>query len=116
MILVLGFPWELPTLLGVHGPTAWRMPFELLGLMHGSFFAPLYFLALFSALRKQLVWKPNFQTTDWLYGVECTVCDWATPVCRERHEAYLREEIHTKTTGHQHYELLSAIKTQLEVI
>lgn len=119
LVILFGVPWQFSAmLLGLHGPTAWRAPFILFGFVHGSMFVPLYFFALVTGIRPRLARKPNYRTTDWLYGVECKHrgCLWATPVCREKEEAYLREEIHTKTTGHQHYSLISAIETQLEVI
>lgn len=119
MLILFGVPWQVSTqVLGITSPHAWRDPFLLLDFLRGSIFVPLHFLALLSGVRRLAVRKPNFRTTDWLYGVECkqSGCLWATPVCREKEEAYRREEIHTKVTGHLHYSLISAIETQLEVI
>jgi len=120
MLILFGVPWQLSAVLGIHGPTAWRMPLLLFGFMRSAptWLVPLYVLGMFSGVRRRFVRKPNFRTSDWMCGIECKApaCLWATPICREKEEAYLREEIHTKTTGHQHYEMVAAIATQLEVI
>ena len=122
MVILFGIPWQLPfVMLGVaHGPSHWMAPLILLGLVHGGsqWLVPLYFMALLSGIRYRLVRKGNLHTSRFMYGVECCEpgCWWATPICDDPAAAYVREEIHTKATGHQSYELISARATQLEVI
>lgn len=119
MVILFGVPSQVSAmLLGLHGPVAWRMPFILFGFLHGNLFVPLWFLACFSGIRWRQVLKGNLRTSEYSFGVECKVrgCLWATPICPEPEQAYRREEIHTKATGHKHYAMIAARETQLEVI
>lgn len=122
MVILFGIPWQFSTLmLGInHGPSNWEAGFILLGLMHSNahWLVPLYFMGLLSGFRYRLVLKGNLRTSHFMFGVECKVkgCLWATPICEEPGQAYAREEIHTKATGHFSYSLIAARETQLEVI
>lgn len=117
---------------------SWQVPFVVLGLDHGHghlapfifirsanpVFTSLYFMALISGIRYPLeAMKPALDSAQFFYGVTCRVrlpsgkrCSWASPICDTEGRAYLRQDIHTQTTGHQKYRLQEMTETDLEVI
>jgi hypothetical protein len=95
----------------------------LFGFQHQAWIIPLVFTAyyclvaaMFSGVRPVGITHENNRTAHSIYGIECRVCEWSSPICRNRQVAYRHEENHTKATGHQRYVFIPARVIQLEVI
>jgi hypothetical protein len=78
----------------------------MFGIAHQAWIIPLCFTAyyclvaaMFSGVRPVGITHENNRTAHSIYGIECRVCEWSSPICRNRQVAYRHEENHTKATG-----------------
>jgi hypothetical protein len=98
-------------------------PLIMFGIEHQPWVIPLCFMAyyclvaaMFSGVRPVGVIHENQRTAESVYGIECRMCDQASPICRTRQAVYRWEERHAKATGHLRYIFIPARVIQLEVI